>query len=765
MERTQAQHRHRRGLPASWWWRLYAASGALLVAVHTVVEAPALYVLVATSAVMAVVAGIRLNRPASAAPWLTLAAGLLLSATADLVWFGYDAIGDNPAPFPSVADVLYLLAYPVIAAGLLGLGGRRTLDRAALADAATVAVMAGSVVWLTHVSSSAQAPFATVVADAYPVASVLLLAAAVYVVAAGSTGSWSARLLLAAVGAQLTADAAYAADVLDGSYTYGGWSDAAWLSAYVLIGAAALHPSMMERPRRDPAVALALSKRRFLLLVGAALSAVVADVFLPVRSHTVAEILAVLMVLALGWRLYAVIDTTSALAVRDATTGLDNRARFVERLRAELGRLEPGQVVGVALCDIDHFRFINDSLGHAAGDLGLREVGRRLSALAGIDAGAARIGGDEFALMTTPRTDDIASVARSVQAAFDQPVHLPGASVHASLSIGIATADSRDVDPHDLLRDSEAAMYRAKAHGRRAISTFDEELRMQARDGVRLERDLRTALTRDELFCVYQPEVELATGRLFGFEALVRWAHPSGEVYTPDRFVPLAETLGIVDQLFERVLEHALRTQAEWREKLGFVPAVAVNLSPLQLNDASLPGLLTTTAARHGVPLPSVWVEVTESAIADPATLVGTLEELRALGVLLAIDDFGTGWATLARLSQFQWDLIKIDRSFTSELGTGNHTERVVAATVAMAKVLGVPTLAEGVETPQQAQLLTEMGCAYAQGYLYSRPVHARAAVRLVGRDGTWRGPVVVPQQAPRELPAPAQPADPVGNR
>jgi diguanylate cyclase (GGDEF)-like protein len=724
--------------PRSGAWLVPFAAAAPLMLWYSRGGPTVLYNVVGLVAVAALAVGLRWHRPQRRRPWLLIGAGLALTALADAVWLGYDLLGADGAPFPSPADALYLASYPCIAVGLVLLGRAGTRVRSAHLDAVVVTAAVALATWFGILAPAytGEVSIAVLTAYAYPAGSLVLLGAVVYAVVSGGTGTSSSDLLLAGIALNLLVDALWTVDLLDDTYVTGGLLDAGWLVAYLLIGAAALHPSMSRLPGRDPGLALVLSRQRFVVLVAAALTLPAVDLVLDPPPSELGKALVVAVGLAVAWRLYTIVSTVADDAVRDPLTGLPNAAWFAEALGEEIRDLEDrGGEVSVVLCGVDQLRVVNDALGLAAGDGVLIALGRRLETLERGRTRVARLRGDEFALLTSARTDGIGD---RIWAHLAEPIPLEGALSHVTVSIGVAVTSDAGTDPLDLIRESETALHKAKRHGRQSIHHFGEELRAEAVERHQMEQDLPHALAGDELFCVYQPEVELLTGRLFGFEALVRWEHPTRGLYPPDRFIPTIENLGLSSTLFNHVLATALADQAEWARALGFHPAVAVNLSPLQLNDPDLRDQVVAAAERFATPLSSLWIEVTESAVADTSDLVAALCELRALGVLLAIDDFGTGFATLARLSDFEWDLIKIDSSFTAGLGQGGPAERTVAATIAMAKILGVQTLAEGVETADQARRLTDLGCDYAQGYHYARPLRAWDAIRSVSNDGFW---------------------------
>jgi diguanylate cyclase (GGDEF)-like protein len=428
-------------------------------------------------------------------------------------------------------------------------------------------------------------------------------------------------------------------------------------------------------------------------------------------------------------------------AEHDPLTGLPNRAFLTASIERVVhgSRRQDGDDV-LLLCDLDDFKVVNDGLGHHVGDQVLTEVARRLQASVRPSDVVARLGGDEFVILAEGADDQaVGALTARLMTTVNEPVTLEdGQRVSVGMSVGIAVARPHH-DAHELLRDADVALYRAKDLGRGRAAHFDDELRVQAVQRLALPRELRAGLSRKELFCLYQPEIRVTTGELFSFESLVRWQHPTRGLLEPDRFFPTAEKLAAGATLFDYVLGQTLAAQHRWAGKLGFHPAVSVNLSPRQLHDVTLPATVARTLERAGAPAGQLWLEVTESAMASDESL-STLAALHDLGVHLAIDDFGTGWSSMSRLSEFPWDLLKIDRGFIANLAGDEHAAHVVRAMIVMAHALGIETVAEGVETVEQLEILTALECDIVQGYLFDKPLDAGRAIDDLAPDGTWTG-------------------------
>jgi diguanylate cyclase (GGDEF)-like protein len=435
------------------------------------------------------------------------------------------------------------------------------------------------------------------------------------------------------------------------------------------------------------------------------------------------------------------------LALHDPLTGLPNRALFQDRLAQALARarrtgdLGEGEQVAVMLLDLDGFKDVNDALGHETGDRLLQAVAARLAPIVRASDTLARLGGDEFALVQAGvrRSSDAAALAGKLLRRLAKPCELDGHAFHVSASLGIALFPRDGENPETLLRHADLALYRAKAEGRGAFRCFEPGMDAAARARRRLEGELRVALERKEFVLHYQPQLDLHTGRFTGAEALVRWHHPERGLVMPGAFVPLAEATGLIRPLGEWVLREACRQAAAWRAA-GLPPlTVAVNLSPTQLRDADLPGMVARVLRRRaGVSL-RLELEITETVLMETlgSEAGGVLARLVAGGVELAIDDFGTGYSSLSYLKQLPARSLKIDRAFVAGLGVDAADTVLVRSMVEMAHGLGKRVVAEGVETETQLAFLRALGCDAAQGFLLARPQPAEDVSGLLARP--WR--------------------------
>jgi diguanylate cyclase (GGDEF)-like protein len=423
----------------------------------------------------------------------------------------------------------------------------------------------------------------------------------------------------------------------------------------------------------------------------------------------------------------AVVEATHS-SLHDSLTGLPNRALFLDRLAhaGERSARRGGRSYSVLFIDVDDFKVVNDSLGHLVGDQLLTAVAARVQSQLRSQDTVARLGGDEFAvLLEESQQDDAVAAAERVLRCLSAPFHLPGGStVHVGASIGLVTG-SGPLAPQELLRDADVAMYRAKGEGKNRCTVFEPAMRDRLQARTELEAELRVAVHEQHLVVHHQPVVDAATGRVISTEALVRWEHPRRGLVPPSEFIPVAEDTGLIVDVGRVVLQAACAATARWRRLPGLADlTVSVNLSPRQLQEPSLvPGVAQALAA-SGLPPEALVLEITESLlVTDVPEEAERLDALKALGVRLAVDDFGTGYSSLSYLSRLPVDILKVDKSFVAGLDTGTSAGKLAGAVLALASSLGLETIAEGVETPEQAAALLELGCTRLQGYLYSRPV------------------------------------------
>jgi diguanylate cyclase (GGDEF)-like protein/PAS domain S-box-containing protein len=433
-------------------------------------------------------------------------------------------------------------------------------------------------------------------------------------------------------------------------------------------------------------------------------------------------------------------------ALHDALTGLPNRTLFLERLEAALARAKRhGEYVfAVLFVDLDRFKFINESLGHALGDQLLMQAARILKDCVRPEDTVARLGGDEFTILLDDIGDAVVAtrVANRIHETLLAPFDLGGHEVFTTASLGIALSATGYERPADVLRDADTAMYRAKARGRAGHEFFDKSMHRRAVAQLSLETDLRWAVERREFNLVYQPIVSLRTSAVVGFEALVRWAHPKRGIVSPAEFIAVAEETGMIIPIGRWVLREACEQMQRWSKQidpraLPSMPTISVNLSSKQFLHPGLPEEIRELLEETGLEPTRLKLEITESVLMEnPETAAALLRELRARGIQLSIDDFGTGYSSLSYLLKFPIDTLKIDRTFVSGMADdapeAAENLELVRTIVTLARNLGMDVVAEGVESEGQRIRLDALGCQYAQGYLFSRPVDADAAMRVL---------------------------------
>ncbi|MBV8369760.1 MAG: EAL domain-containing protein [Candidatus Eremiobacteraeota bacterium] len=427
------------------------------------------------------------------------------------------------------------------------------------------------------------------------------------------------------------------------------------------------------------------------------------------------------------------------LAYNDQLTALPNRAWFTERLRDELARAsEAGTRAAVMFLDLDRFKDINDTLGHALGDRMLRVIGDRVSGIVGADGLVARMGGDEFIVLVgnDPTAGRLDALSQRIIAAIEQPLFIDGYEQFVTTSIGIAVYPSDGEDADTLIKHADVAMYRAKERGRNTHQFFTPALGASLRTRLSQEKSLRKALERNEFVLHYQPQFELEHERLCSLEALVRWQHPRLGLIAPDQFIPSAEMSGLIVALGDWVLETATRQIREWQSIYPDL-RVAVNLSARQFHRTALASKIRTMLARTGLRPDHLEIEITESvAMSDAALSSQVLEELGSAGVRLAVDDFGTGYSSLGYLRRFKLDSLKIDKSFVRDLLVEPDDATIVRTVIGMAHSLGLEVCAEGVETAEQLAFLRQGQCDRVQGFLYGRPMPADEVEAFLLRRG-----------------------------
>ena len=729
------------------------------------------YVMIGAGSTVAMLVAVLVRRPAERSSWFLLIAANALSTTGDFIEnVLYGMVWNRSVPFPSIADLFYLAAYPCIFLGVMGLCRRRDSDghRENLADATIVALAAMAVSWHFVMGSTLYrndlTSFGKVVELAYPLMDVGLLFIMVKALAFGSGRLTYHRVIAAALTCTLISDSAYDYMIQHAGYSTGNIIDAGWLLNYVLMAVAAFHPSTADRaPDRpfDPAGRSRVPMLAFagvvpgLLRVGN-LTGHLRDT--PVLAATTVVVFA-LVCLRMSWLFQALRDQglravadaaalAEALEARDRLefdlrhqafhdplTGLANRALLYERVRESLTAATGSGQIGLCFCDLDGFKTVNDSLGHHAGDQLLTVVSRRLQSLVRSNDTVARLGGDEFAVLLQGVDSQATAmqIADRIVASMREPVEIAGRQITLSVSVGLAFAEPCK-STEQLLSEADVAMYEAKSKGKSRWASFETAMRSKTVERLELANAFRGALEREEFFLLYQPYFSVRDGRIEGFEALVRWNHPALGLVPPDRFIPLAEETGFIIPLGRWVLERACEQAAHWESVSCSRLTMSVNISGRQLQDATLCEDVRTALALTGLSPGRLVLEVTETnVLGDSEEITSTLAGLKAIGVQVALDDFGTGYSSLSYLRRLPLDVLKIDKSFVDPLVSDGPQEMALVSTIIdFAHVLGLRTVAEGVETATQLARLRTLGCASVQGFLLARPLAADAATDLI---------------------------------
>jgi diguanylate cyclase (GGDEF)-like protein len=696
----------------------------------------------------------RLSRPAVRRSWALLAAGTFCAALGDLIWAQNELVLGRVTPFPSLADASYLLFPLFTGLGLLLHPTHRRTSRGVvrlLLDGILVAGSLFALSWLTALGAVARAGadswLGLTVALAYPATDLVLLTVLLTaIIPSGARG----RPGLATIGAALTmltlSDSAFAYLSAVGSYTTGALLDCGFVAAYLLLALAALVASPDEgvaQPHPPPPPGWAVAVPYALCGCGVAASAASllrGDQRLPMITS------GVLVVGLLARQLVTITDNRRLLAgiaererrlehqaLHDDLTGLANRALFGDRLSHAM-TLQPreGRTIAVVFLDLDDFKLVNESLGHAVGDALLVRVAERLRAAVRPSDTVARLGGDEFAVLVED-SDAPTETAARISQSFGQPFVIGDSTVPVRASLGVAVVDAAaQPTAEELLRRAEVAVHSAKLRDRGRYVVFTPDLANVAADEFDIRDALTAAIAEGTVEVAYQPILVPYNRQLIGFEALARW-QLHGTPIAPDVFLPVARRLGLIAELDELVLAKALAQLARWRTMPGRGELTcAVNADESLLDPGRALALYTGALAGYGLPPQALVVELPESHLSDSPTLATTVADLRGAGIMVALDDFGTHGSSLARLHRVPVDIVKLDRDFLRPGADAEVDEAWLGGVIELAHRLGLRVVAEGVETEQQLRTLQELGCDAVQGYLLGRPVPA-SQVQLTG--------------------------------
>jgi len=695
----------------------------------------------------------RIAVPAHRKPWRLLlwSAGMFFAGI--VLRVVVPGAGDSPpTSMALIPDAFVLPGYLLMGYAFADMLRRRRAadDDPARVDALLVGLAAAFMCWTyLIVPSMAQTDLTPLrIANSFfPVIDVVLVVLAAQLAISGGARQPSLWLLLSASATMFVGDFLFMlrdgalADVPQHAV------DVLFMATFLLVGAAGLHPSMRTLTEPQRVVVTDLSKIRTGLIALMVVVPTIITTIVPAGSTlngVVRSVLCVLLILAVFARVVRSNNSraraeraTRRRATHDALTDLPNRELLAETI-AEWGDRAAAdeQEISLLFIDLDRFKMVNDHWGHQVGDELLCAVAGRLSAqIRGADL-VCRIGGDEFVIASaSPSHSALAeSLADRVLAEFARPFELSVGNVVISASIGVAKSLG-GAQALELIRDADTAMYKAKGSGRNAYALFDTSLRDEVRDRMNLEQALRRALPRGELSVHYQPIVDLATDELDGFEALMRWQHPTLGAVSPVDFIPVAEETGLIVQSGAWLLRESAAQLAAWTAERG--PGarrlhVSVNVSVRQLRDGALVTVVRDVLADTGLAPDQLWLEITESGVMeDIETALITLNQLRGLGVTLCIDDFGTGYSSLSYLNRLPVGIVKIDRSFVSRVGEDGANEPIVRAVLAMTRAMNLRVVAEGVETEVQRDWLREQGCDLGQGWLYGK-------AELPANLGSW---------------------------
>ena len=712
-------------------WHWWLAAGALAIAGYYLVPegSPAgtlLYSGIGMASGLAVLVAVRRYRLPRPAMWYWIAASLFASTIGDILYDHYKYVLVKVA-YPSFADVCYLASYPFMLIGLLLLVRGRRGRIADLIDAAIVATGLGLVFWvfvLHPMAAGAAASLTGVISIAYPSIDVLLLALLSRLFTDAAKRTPSTRLIGLATALLLAADTGFSL-LTPHAGTDPRPLDALFLLSYLCWGAAALHPS--PAAAADDEETNGVGRGRLALFGACSLLAPVL-LFVPrvgtdALDRSVVAVGSAVLFLLVITRMAGFVRTlrrqSAAMrqaALHDDLTGLANRRRFDLDLRDALAH----GPVHVVFLGLNGFKNVNDELGRPVGDRVLRLMATRLQHATPPDSLIARLGGDEFAVLL-PHTGGLPT---GLVAALREPVRAGGHELLVGVAAGVTDSAGQRNDPVEILRRAETAMHAAKQTGepvRRWTAALDE----RAGERARLGAELQTALTTGQFRVVYQPIVDLPTARIAAVEALIRWHHPERGTIPPAVFIPVAEQNGLIIELGEWILRTACAQLTRWRTELGpdAPEKVSVNVSARQL---SRPGFADTVAAAladSALPAHHLTVEVTETAVFEGGQALTALHELRALGVRIALDDFGTGHSSLGLLQTVPVDILKVDKSFVDRITEAGRHAVIAEALIQVSAGLGLEAVAEGVETAEQAEALSQRGYRLLQGYHFGRPV------------------------------------------
>jgi diguanylate cyclase (GGDEF) domain len=698
-------------------------------------------------------------------PWVLLAAYVLFWAIGEATWGYYELIAGRAAPFPSLADVGYLGAVPFGVLAILSFGAARWTRVSRVRTVLDGSIIAGCLLFVSWafvlgpvVDANAGGLVSQVLSLAYPLSDLVIGSIALAVLARSEPGARGPLTLITmGILAMTVADGVYAYLVQSGSYDTTNVIDAIWITGYSLLALAAVRAvtSFAQPARVETRTPLTRILVPYVALGAAGATAVVVEVthgqegpFLFWVGLGVVVLVGCRQLLAfsenrsLNNQLASTVDSLRQreddleyLAFHDPLTGLANRALFRDRIDHAIARAaRAGGTTAIVFIDLDDFKTVNDTLGHAAGDEVLVSFAARVRSCIRPGDTIARLGGDEFGVLLDGCSNaeaDAGGFAQRLLNAARESYTVAGHQLNVTASMGISSDSLGAHDAESLLRNADLALYEAKTGGKDRHMLYHASMGSDVLERLELRAALQEGIDHDQFRLVYQPIVRLDTEALVGYEALVRWHHPIHGVLDPGMFLPLAEQSGLILPIGRSVLLQACTQVRAWAEnepELGQLD-LHINLSAWELQDDALVADVVALLEATGADPSAIVLEITESAMIDDERLaLDHLNALKALGFRIGLDDFGTGYSSLSYLQEFPIDVLKIDRSFVAHIDTGANGEPLLAAIIQLGHTLGIRTIAEGVETPAQRDRLRDLGCDCAQGFLFGRPLPAGAA-------------------------------------